>query len=154
MRRIRKFFSLPITEKIIFCRALFLLTIFRFSLQFKSFKRVVNSFSPKAARQIPIQKNSTPPAQVAILLNAAATIVPFSTCLSKSLAGLALFRSLGYETRLYIGVAQENGSMLEAHAWLTLGGTVLVGYRSDLARYREMPSIFDDEKSTHLAGWQ
>jgi hypothetical protein len=141
---------LSTVEKTIFFRALFLLSISRFSLQFKKFKSVVYSFSQKAAEQKPVLISSIPPAKVANLLIAAANIVPFSTCLSKSLAGSVLFRSLGYKTLLHIGVTKENGCLLEAHAWLTLDCSVIVGYRSDLARYHELPLIFDNEKNSSL----
>ncbi len=47
--------------------------------------------------------------------------------------------------------------MLEAHAWLTLDGRVIVADRSDLERYRELPFVFDYEKNNsfaHQAGYQ
>ncbi|MFH0783404.1 MAG: lasso peptide biosynthesis B2 protein [Pseudomonadota bacterium] len=137
MVRIRKFFYLPAEEKMIFLRALFLLVYIRFSLQFKQFKNVVGDVSKKAAAQNSAQKNNILPARAANLLNAAGNILPYTTCLPRALAGSILFSSLGYQTKLHIGVTRENGSMLEAHAWLTLDGSVVVGYRSDLDRYQQ-----------------
>jgi hypothetical protein len=122
---------------------LFLLIIFRSSLQFKQFKNVFENVSQKAAVQKAVQKSSLAPSRIAGLLNAAGKIVPFTTCLSKALAGSILFSSLGYQTKLHIGVSKENLSMLEAHAWLTLDGHVIVGYLSDLGRYQELPFIAD-----------
>ena len=143
MIRVRKFLCLPSEEKRIFLYALTLLVHSRFSLQFKQFKNVVKHFSKKAAAQQHGQVSSTSSARVAALLNAASRFIPAPTCLSKALAGSVLFRSCGYQTVLHIGVTRENGSALEAHAWLTLDGSVIVGDRSDLDRYREMPFVFE-----------
>lgn len=138
MTRVGKFFSLPAEEKRIFLRALFLLVYLRFSLRFKQFKNVVKDVSRKTSGQNSAQKKTVlPPPRVASLLNAAGSILPYTTCLPKALAGSILFSSLGYQTRLHIGVTKEKGSLLEAHAWLTLDGSVIVGYRSDLARYQQ-----------------
>lgn len=137
MVRLRKFFYLPAEEKIIFLRALFLLVYVRFSLQFKQFKNAVKDVSRKAAAQNSVQKSCILPPRVASLLNAAGNTLPYTTCLPRALAGSILFSSLGYQTKLHIGVTRENGSMLEAHAWLTLDGSVIVGYRSDLGRYQQ-----------------
>ncbi|MBU1565217.1 MAG: lasso peptide biosynthesis B2 protein [Proteobacteria bacterium] len=137
MVRIRKFFCLPAEEKVIFLRALFLLVYVRFSLQFKQFKNVVKDVSNKAASQNSVQKNSILPSRVAHLLNAAGNTIPYTTCLPRALAGSILLSSLGYQTKLHIGVTRKDGSMLEAHAWLTLNGSVIVGYRSDLDCYQQ-----------------
>jgi hypothetical protein len=138
LRRIGKFCSLPVEEKKIFLRALFLLVYVRSSLQFKQFKNVIKDVSRKTAAQNFAQTKNILPSRVANLLNAAATIIPYTTCLPKALAGSILFSSLGYQTKLHIGVAKETGSMLEAHAWLTLDDSVIVGYRSDLGRYQKI----------------
>lgn len=149
MARIRKFISLSRTEKIIFFRAVFLLVFSRCLLQFKPFKDVVRYFSRKAAGQNTEVVNAVSPAMVAVLLGAASTVVPFSTCLSKSLAGSVLFRAFGYKTLLHIGVTRENECTFEAHAWLTLDGKVMVGYLSDLEKYQELPLFFDTDE-VHL----
>jgi hypothetical protein len=138
---------LPGAEKVIFCRAFYLLTASRLLLQFRPFKDVVHYFSQKSASpEIVISLVSSD--RVALLLNAAATMSPFSTCLSKSLAGSVLFKSLGYQTVLHIGVKREGGELFEAHAWLTLNGNVLVGNRIDLAQYQELPFRFAGSSTT------
>ena len=146
MRRIRKFIYLLQREKILFLRALLLLVDSRFSLQFRQFKNVARHFSRKASAQQPARVCSVSSVRVAALLNAASCFIPPPTCLSKALAGSVLFRSCGYQTLLHIGIAKEGGSMLDAHAWLTLDGSVIVGDRSDLGRYRELPFVFDNGK--------
>lgn len=146
MRRIHKFLVLPAAEKSIFFRAFLLLSYSRCSLQFKSFKDVVIDLSIRADEQNSTNVSCISSGRVASLLEGAAGVVPFSTCLSKSLAGLILFRSQGYQVLLHIGVKKVNSSMLEAHAWLTFDERVVVGNRSDLDDYQEMPFIFDIDK--------
>ena len=145
MRQIHKFYCLPHREKILFLRALLLLVHSRFSIQFKQFKNVVRHFSRKAASQQSAKANSISSSRVAALLNAASRFIPAPTCSSKILAGPVLFKSCGYQTQLHIGITREEGCMLEAHAWLTLDGSVIVSDRSDLGRYHELPFVFDCE---------
>lgn len=139
MRRIAKFVNLPAREKIIFLRAFLLLASTRCALQFRQLKDVMTSVSKKSAAPEPGRKCIVPPRRIASLLGAAGQIVPYSTCLSRALAGSVLFSSLGYRTRIHIGATRENDTLFEAHAWLTLDGEVLIGNRPDLHCYREFP---------------
>lgn len=86
-----------------------------------------------------------PPARLVALLEAAGKLVPFTTCLSKALAGSILMHKYGFDTSLHIGVAKENVDVLEAHAWLSLDGRIIVGNCPDLKRFRELPSIFEKD---------
>ncbi len=129
MRRIGKFFNLRAEEKTVFSQS---------SLQFQQLKTVIGNVSRKITARQSARISSISPARVAGMLNAAGKIVPFTTCLSKALAGSILFSSLGYETKLHFGVCREKCSMLEAHAWLTFDRRVTVGYLSDLGRYVEL----------------
>lgn len=145
MRRIGKFFRLSGKEKKIFLQAMVLLFSCRLSLQCKEFKEVVNHYG-KQCRQIqPKRSSSVSPGRVAALLEAAGKIVPFSTCLSRALAGTVLLRTQGYTPVLHIGVAKENDNMLEAHAWLSLDGKIIIGNCPDLERYHELPFLFNDQ---------
>jgi len=108
-------------------------------LQFLPFKDVVSRFSKKLIDQNTVRNGIISPGRLAYLLSAAARLVPFSTCLSRSLAGLVLFQDYGYQTVLHIGVKNGDDSSVEAHAWLTYNGSVVVGGRSDLGEYQEMP---------------
>ena len=56
----------------------------------------------------------------------AARIVPGATCLTQALAAEVMLRRTGGRPDLRFGVARDAGDF-EAHAWLELGGRVLVG---------------------------
>ena len=55
------------------------------------------------------------------------------------MAGQRFLTGCGYLPTLHIGVAREKGENLEAHAWLSLDGRIIVGNVPDLDRYRELP---------------
>jgi len=64
-----------------------------------------------------------------------------ATCLTKAIAGHAVFRSYGYKTELRVGGKQVNGAF-EAHAWLEHNGNVLLGGpRSVINEYTPFPNV-------------
>jgi hypothetical protein len=62
-----------------------------------------------------------------------------STCLTQGLAAKTLLARYGYDSKLHLGVA-KNDEWLEAHAWLTHQGQVILGDVEDLSRYRPLSS--------------
>ena len=51
----------------------------------------------------------------------------FSTCLVRALAAEFVLGSLGYSTRLTIGVRRRPQGVLEGHAWLECHGRIVIG---------------------------
>jgi hypothetical protein len=62
---------------------------------------------------------------------------PGTTCLTRALAAGWMLRRRGQRARLIIGVKGAAGK-LEAHAWLELGGVVIVGGEAEVGRYARM----------------
>lgn len=58
-----------------------------------------------------------------------APIVPLkATCLPRAIALLWMLRRRGYQSvRLHLGVASSPEAGFEAHAWLTVDGTIVIG---------------------------
>ena len=75
------------------------------------------------AASIPLD---VPPARAAALVAAAASFVPGSTCLTRALALSAVLARRGVPSRVVIG-ARRAASGLEAHAWVTCDGRVILG---------------------------
>ncbi len=139
MGKVLKFFYLTGSEKLIFCRAVYLLFYYRIALRRQHFQTLVDQLS-NSTTTAPLQPVSSIPADILIrLLAAACRIVPFTTCLSRAMAGQRLLTGCGYFSKLHIGVAREKGEKLEAHAWLSLDGLIILGNAPDLDRYRELP---------------
>ena len=68
------------------------------------------------------------------------------TCLTQGLAAKTLLSRYGYDSKLHLGVTKED-ERLEAHAWLTHQGQVVLGDVGDLSRYRPLSSA-RGQKST------
>lgn len=141
MGRLFKFLALPGREKALFCFALYLLAAYRIRLQVTSTQQLFNRVQRLSRERYAPESSPVPSQRIARLLNVAASFTPYSTCLSKALAGQILFAVNGHKTRLHIGVATDAQQKFEAHAWLSLDDTILIGHLPDLERYREFPSF-------------
>ncbi len=141
MKRIVKYARLSRTEKKLFNRAIFLLISWRIRLAYQSFEKAALLNSRISTQLFATRPQTLPPRRIAALLDAAAKIVPFSTCLSKALVGNILFSSYGYTTKLHIGVSKEDDGSLKAHAWLTLKDKIIIGYINDISNFQELPPL-------------
>lgn len=141
MNRIVKFFRLPHHDKVVFFQAVQLLFIWRLRLYFQNFKAAIHHNGVECTRLFATRTTHIPAQRISALLNAAGKIIPFTTCLSKALAGQILFNSYGHTTRLHIGVEKNNEGSLKAHAWLTLDGELLIGYVDNIKDYQELPPL-------------
>lgn len=61
-------------------------------------------------------------------VSAVSRCVPQATCLTQALTAETLLRACGYPASINIGVAKHQDG-IEAHAWVELDGTVLIGHR-------------------------
>lgn len=141
MGRISKFFLLTGPEKLIFCRAVYLLVYFRIALHRQHFQTLVDRLMISSGGGHLPASALIPADTIIQLLAAAGRLIPFSTCLSRAMAGQRLLMRYGHFPALHIGVAREEGENLEAHAWLSLEGRIILGSIPDIERYRELPPL-------------
>jgi Transglutaminase-like superfamily len=147
MKRLIKFFQLPIAEKIVFFQSLYYLVLFRIRLLTTSPQKLFAIVSKRSVGA-PISKGASPaPQRIAGIVNSAGRITPCSTCLSKALAGYTLLAKHGHKARLHIGVSKDDDRNLKAHAWLSHNGEVILGSVPDLERFQEFPQDFVKEPS-------
>jgi hypothetical protein len=71
-------------------------------------------------------------------VNAAAGVVPGSTCLARALAAQRILGSAGIATELRIGVVKAGESVLHAHSWLENEDRVIIGESSELRTYSRL----------------
>ncbi len=137
IRLLRKFVALSGREKRLAFSAFSYLLLYRLQLVYAPPKKVFAEASARihAARQ---KHGEFSPAIIAAYIERASVYVPFSTCLSKVLAGASLCADNGHPTCLHIGVRFGDERNLDAHAWLSYGGKVLLGNLPQLAEYAEM----------------
>jgi hypothetical protein len=67
--------------------------------------------------------------------------VPAASCLTQALVTWVFLRARGQCADLRIGVAKDAQGQLEAHAWVKIGSTIVVGKQSNHARYSELPPL-------------
>ncbi len=141
MKLLRKFTRLPMDEKQFFLKAVLCIGYFRIKLKTTSLQALFSQVNRQAEDLFKTPKTSgIPPLRMARLIQRANQFVPLSTCLAQSLAGKKLFAENGFRTTIHIGVNNDRETGFEAHAWLTMDDTVLLGDIPGLDQYSEFPS--------------
>jgi len=123
MPGVKRFLRLPRAERALLLQASISILSVRLALRFLCVERLQALACRWAGR-------ATTPAvsdRIVWAVEAAARKIPASTCLSKALAAQALLARHGYISQLMIGVAKEEASRLEAHAWLACQDRILIG---------------------------
>ena|SRR5690348_15213280 len=123
MRRLKRFLRLSKPERAILLQAAFSIVCVRFLLCVFPLGRVQRF----ACRSTWRSERTCTADHIVWAIHAAARIVPGSTCLIRSLAAHALLNRFGYKPVLTIGVAKNNWGRLEAHAWVSCEGQLLIG---------------------------
>jgi hypothetical protein len=68
------------------------------------------------------------PRQAALAVTRASTLLPFPcVCLPQAMAAKALLARRGHDTVLHLSVSGGGETGMAAHAWLTLGGSSVIG---------------------------
>ena len=128
MHTFRRFLALAGTDRILVVRALGWVLLARFAVRFVPFSRlraVADRVTPGGRR--------ADPRRIAWAVEATARRIPRASCLIQALAADAMLRRSGRSPDLRIGVVKD-GDLFEAHAWVELEDTVLIG-NHDLHRY-------------------
>lgn len=123
MRRLRRFVRLSGAERVILSQAALGIICVRFLLCILPLRTVQHFVSCSIWRS----ESTCAAGRIVWAVRAAARLVPRSTCLIQSLAAQALLSRFGYEPLLTIGVAKNDRGLLEAHAWVSCKGQLLIG---------------------------
>jgi Transglutaminase-like superfamily len=129
--------NLPSRDKRLVLSAIWLLWNVRFS-SWLSPMRALETY-----HRLPVERSSSHRAPVYQLLwaiEAAVRFVPKTTSLTQALAAKTLLARYGYDSKLHVGVAKEEET-LQAHAWLSQGGAILLGEVEDLSKFRPLSSV-------------
>lgn len=94
-----------------------------------------------AARTSSKPRTALPVDRILWAVAAVSRHIPAATCLTQALAAQALLVRAGHVSRVMIGVAKDERSGFQAHAWLVLKDKVVLG-GPEVARY------------VSLTGWQ
>lgn len=138
IRRLLKFLRLSGREKLFLITALGWMIYYRLALKTTPLQELLAATKRRAAAPGP-DSGWISLDRAAGLTNAAGRLVPFATCLSKTLAGHVILARAGHQTSIHIGVTRDQEAGFGAHAWLSWQDRVVVGSLPDLEKYRELP---------------
>ena len=133
----RRFMQLDGADKWLLLRATGWLAIARIMLVAMSFERLSARLSAtsNSTQIVPEQELLE---RIGFAVSAAANNVPWrSDCFPQTIAAHMLLKRFGYASTIHIGVERAGEDVLNGHAWLTCGETVVTG-SAELDRYAEM----------------
>jgi hypothetical protein len=129
--------KLPAREKRLVLKAIWLLWQVRLSTWVNSVWALETYHRHKVQRE---SIHHAPVYQLIWAVQTAARFVAGTTSLVEALAAKTLLAHYGYDSRLHVGVVRK-GRELEAHAWLTQAGEVVIGEVDELVTYRPFSSV-------------
>ncbi|PZD71689.1 hypothetical protein C1752_04997 [Acaryochloris thomasi RCC1774] len=145
MKSLLKFVRLPARDRLLLLKAFILLGLVRLGLWQLPFKRLQQflykiSHSPQALPVSSIGCGSIH--KIVWAVDVSSHLMPGHVkCLARALTTQVLMSRRGYMPDLRIGVAKDQNNCLEAHAWIELEGSVVIGLLPDLKRFVPMPSL-------------
>jgi len=126
MRRVKKFFSLPESERRLLLRALVRLSSTCAKLHLLPQSKWRALLAPKPSPGAP-QKPEYSEEQIAWAVRGAARYVPLAICLPQAIVAKQFLEEQGYRPVLRIGVQTPENLSLKAHAWVEAGGRIVLG---------------------------
>jgi hypothetical protein len=138
MWHLQAFLSLPPAERRALLYAFGAVAVIRLGLWLLPF----DLLRRRLERPVRLAARPLPPERVAWCVEVAGRYVPGATCLAQALAARLLLRQHGCDPELRIGVARGASGALEAHAWVEIGGRVVVGGPAEaVQRFTILPSM-------------
>lgn len=123
MNKLKRFAGLPIGERLLLLRTVFLVAAIRAGLWVLPFRSVQRfAFKPRRRRESRFSVE-----KLVWAVRAVSPFVPGATCLTQALAAQVLLTRAGHSSRVEVGVAKGDQDQFQAHAWLVLGDRVLIG---------------------------
>jgi hypothetical protein len=133
----RRFMQLDGADRRLLLCAMGWLAIARIMLAAMSFERLSARLSA-TSYSTQIEPDQGLLQRIGFAIAAAANNVPWrSDCFPQTIAARMLLKRYGYDSTIHLGVERAGKDVLNGHAWLTCGETVVTG-GVELDRYVEM----------------
>jgi hypothetical protein len=123
MRELTRFLDLSAQRRSLFLQTGMVVGAIRIGLwvlPFATVQRLVLRAGQKVTASHPVE-------QIIWAVTSVSRRIPGSTCLTQALAAQALLGRSGHHATIQIGVAKDEESRFEAHAWLLFDGCVILG---------------------------
>ena len=134
IRSVAKFRALPAGDRWLLAKALLAVIAVRLRLKLRPFRPGMGESQARTRSQ----ETGLSPERIAWAVDRAGDRVGNATCLVRALAAHGLLGRHGFSSCVRIGVVagerREKGSDLIAHAWIEMGGRILLG-GPDVSRY-------------------
>lgn len=126
--------------KKLFLQAYIVMCLIRLGLLLLPFNRLQNLIlKSKKLTWLEIASSEVTVGAIARAVNRSGKYSPGQPmCLARALTTAVLMSIYGFPYQINIGVAKGESGKIEAHAWVTWEGKVMVGYLPDLSRYIPM----------------
>jgi len=148
MSRLRKFLTLPHSDRGCLIEAGIWLGIARLAILVLPFRWLARGFGQQMARS-PEEAGATSAELLDHISWAVATAsrrLPWDClCLAQAMAGKAMLKRRGVPSTLYLGLAKDGEAQLQAHAWLRCGERILTGQQG-MAGFTVIATFAEDEK--------
>jgi hypothetical protein len=143
VNQVRQFLRLPRAEQVLVLRAALALAAALVEVAFLPFPALRRRLASRPpGRPGPNPKAPVSAERVGWAVAVASRYVPgASTCLVRAIAAARLLAREGYPSRIHIGVARPGPEGLAAHAWVTVGGRVVVGAAPGGPGYHDLLSF-------------
>jgi hypothetical protein len=142
MKKLNKFLHLSLAERWLLIKAAFVVCVIRSGLWLLPFHVVLQFVSKEKLPTLKARKdNQNFIKKVAWAVKVTSRYVPSATCLTQSLAILALLNGQDQTVCLRIGVTKTESGQLQAHAWVECQGKIVHGSLAEMAPYVAMPPL-------------
>jgi hypothetical protein len=119
--------NLTLSEVLLIPEAFYQLNYAWIKVQFFPSKKYIDKIDPNDSSHKTVREKSTAKL-ISSVINGLAKRTPWtSTCLIKAIAAKRMLKKRGINHHLHFGVLKTGEKFLEAHAWLSVDGEVIVG---------------------------
>jgi Transglutaminase-like superfamily len=143
MRCLRKLAELPGAERWLLAEAALAVVLVRLGLWLLPFRLLRRGLGRLSTRHV---SRHFSPERIAWAVMIVSSYIPVTTCLTQALAAQALLSWRGVSARLRIGVTKDVQGQFAAHAWVEVGGRVLIG-GSIRERYTPLPDLVQNKQA-------
>ena len=116
--------------------AFYWVVLVRLGLRWKSYDWLRDRYLPPTKQSLELRPGI---ARVARAVSRAARFVPKASCLTQALSAQIMLTRRQIPSTLHIGVRRSETGGFEAHAWLEVAGTILLGgTQESVSTYRSL----------------
>ena len=144
MKRLRRLFLLPGSEKLFLAKTLMLVLTIRLGLWLLPFRLIDKWFGGLESPNGHAAAGAPDWAAIRRIVRAvrsASSYIPQASCLTQALAARYLLRSAGERSDLKIGVEKTSDAGFGAHSWVEIDGRVVIGRLPDHQRFAVLESL-------------